>query len=120
LVKPFAFAELLARIRALTRRPKESLPTVLKAQDLVLDTVKSEVRRRGKIINLTKTEYALLEYLLRQKEKVVSKQQIIANVWNYEADILPNTVEAFVSRLRKKLGKLNVIQTVRGFGYKIS
>jgi len=119
LVKPFAFAELLARIRALTRRPKESLPTVLKAQDLVLDTVKREVWRGGKIINLTKTEYALLEYLLRQKEKVVSKEQIIAHVWSYEADILPNTVEAFVGRLRKKLGKPEIIQTVRGFGYKV-
>ena len=77
-------------------------------------------KRQGKIINLTKTEYALLEYLLRQKGKVVAKEQIIAHVWNYEADILPNTVEAFVSRLRKKLGKPEIIQTVRGFGYKIS
>ena len=120
LVKPFAFAELLARIRALTRRPKESLPTILKASDLILDTVKTEVRRKGKIINLTKTEYALLEYLLRQKGKVVTKEQIITHVWNYEADILPNTVEAFVGRLRRKLGKPEIIQTVRGFGYKIS
>ena len=120
LVKPFAFAELLARIRALTRRPKEALPTILKAKDLVLDTIKKEVRRKKKIIKLTKTEYALLEYLLRQKGRVVGKEQIIAHVWNYEADILPNTVEAFIGRLRKKLGKPEIIQTVRGFGYKIN
>ena len=120
LVKPFAFAELLARIRALMRRPKESLPKVLKSGDLVLDTIKTEVWRKGKIINLTKTEYALLEYLLRQKGKIVSKEEIITHVWSYEADVLPNTVEAFVGRLRKKLGKPEIIQTVRGFGYKIS
>ncbi len=119
LVKPFAFGELLARIKALVRRPKESLPSILKAKDLVLNTANFEVKRQGKLIRLTKKEYVLLEYFLRHLGRVLTKEQIVNHLWNYEREILPNTVEAHISRLRRKLGKPEIIQTVRGFGYKL-
>jgi len=124
LVKPFAFVELLARIRALIRRPQNSLSSVLKARDLTLNTLTFEVKRAGKQIKLSKKEYALLEYLLRHKDKILTKDQIINHVWNYDADVLPNTVEVYIGYLRNKINKpfknkKPLIQTVRGFGYKI-
>jgi DNA-binding response OmpR family regulator len=124
LVKPFAFEELLARLRALTRRPKNTLETVLGVEDLTLKTLTFEVERAGKQINLSKKEFALLEYLLRHKDKILTKEQIIAHVWNYEADILPNTVEVYMGYLRNKIdrpfkNKPALIHTIRGFGYKI-
>lgn len=119
LVKPFAFEELLARIRALIRRPKQSLGNVLTYKDLSFNPLTFEVKRAGKPINLSKKEFALLEYLLRHKGKILSKDQIIAHVWDYEADILPNTIEVYIGYLRKKLGKPEVIKTIKGFGYKI-
>lgn len=118
LIKPFAFTELVARIKALSRRPKENIGTVLKSDDLVLDTVSYSVKQKGKEISLSKKEFSLLEYLMRHKGKVVTKEQIIQSVWDYEADILPNTVEVFIGYLRNKIGKA-VIETIRGFGYKI-
>jgi DNA-binding response OmpR family regulator len=120
LVKPFAFLELLARIRALTRRPKNNLSPVLKVGKLSLDTINIEVRRGDRLVDLSKTEFSLLEYLMRNAGKVISKQQIINHVWDYDADVLPNTVEVYVGYLRKKLGKPNLIKTVRGFGYKLA
>lgn len=124
LVKPFAFEELLARIKALSRRPRDGLGKVLSAGDLSLDTISHEVRRDGKAIRLSRTEYALLEYLLRNKGRVLTKEQIMAKVWNYDADILPNTVEVYIRYLRNKIEKpfrrkKPVIETVRGFGYRI-
>jgi len=124
LVKPFAFAELLARIKALVRRPKSSLSSVLTTEDLSLSTLTFEVKRAGKKIKLSKKEYALLEYILRHKDKILTKEQIINNVWNYDADVLPNTVEVYIGYLRNKIdkpfkNKKPLIQTVRGFGYKI-
>jgi DNA-binding response OmpR family regulator len=118
LVKPFAFAELLARLKALARRPKQTLGKVLKVRNLTLDPVSYEVKRAGKNINLSKKEYALLEYLMRHPEKLITKEQIINSVWDYDADILPNTVEVYVGYLREKIGR-DLIKTVRGFGYKI-
>ena len=125
LVKPFAFAELLARIRALTRRPKDALPTVLTAKDLKLDTLNFQVKRGKREIKLSKTEFALLEYLLRNKGRVLTKNQIINHVWDYDADVLLNTVEVYIGYLRNKIdrafkNKPSLIQTVRGFGYKIA
>lgn len=118
LVKPFAFDELLARIRALSRRPRESHGEKLFAGNLELNPSSHEVKKEGKDIALSKKEFALLEYLMRNKGKIVTKDQIISHVWNYEADILPNTVEVFIKYLRSKIGK-DTIKTVRGFGYKI-
>jgi DNA-binding response OmpR family regulator len=124
LSKPFAFAELLARIKALGRRPKKTLDTILKTEDLTLNTLTYEVKRDDKDIQLSKKEYALLEYLLRHKGSVLTKDQIINSVWNYDSDILPNTVEVFIGYLRNKIdrrykNKKPLIYTVRGFGYKI-
>jgi two-component system, OmpR family, response regulator len=121
LPKPFAFEELVARIKALTRRPKETVPSKLKAGDLELDTATFEVKRGEKPIELSKKEFALLEFLLRHKDKVLSKDQIIQNVWDYESDVLPNTVEVYIKYLRKKIdaGAKPLIETIRGFGYKL-
>ncbi len=117
LTKPFAFAELLARIKALTRRPQKTVNVKLKVADLTLNTNSYEVKRSNKIIKLSKKEFLLLEYLMRHPNTILSKDQIIAHIWDYEADVLPNTVEVYVGYLRKKLP--NLIHTVRGFGYKI-
>jgi len=122
MVKPFALEELLARVRALLRRPKEQQPTILKAGDLTLDTVTFEVKRAGKLIQLTGKEFALLEYLLRNQDRPLPKDLIIAHVWDYDADILPNTVEVYIKYLRSKIDqpfKTPLIHTVRGFGYKL-
>lgn len=122
-VKPFSFEELLARVKALLRRPHESLGEVLNVGDLTLNTTSHEVRRAEKPIQVSSKEYALLEYLMRNKNKVLSKHNIITHVWDFDADILPNTVEVFVAYLRAKIDKpFNgpaLLQTVRGFGYKI-
>jgi len=124
LVKPFAFTELLARVKALTRRPRNSLGTVLNLEDLSLNTLTYEVKRAGKEIKLSKQEYALLEYLLRHKNTVLTKEQIINNLWDYDADVLPNTVEVYIGYLRNKIDRPfpkspTLIHTLRGFGYKL-
>lgn len=123
LVKPFALEELLARVRALLRRPTEQKDVVLKAGDLTLDTTTFEVMRAGKEIHLTSKEFALLEFLLRNQGRPLSKETIISHVWDYDADILLNTVEVYIKYLRNKVDlpfkSAPLIQTVRGFGYKI-
>lgn len=122
LVKPFALEELLARVRALLRRPAEQQPTVLKAADLELNTVTFEVQRAGKSIHLTSKEFALLEFMLRNPGRPLSKETIINHVWDYDADVLPNTVEVYIKYLRQKIDEpfdKQLLQTVRGFGYKV-
>jgi DNA-binding response OmpR family regulator len=122
LVKPFALEELLARVRALLRRPKEQQSTLLTAGDLTLNTITFEVTRAGQPLQLTSKEFALLEYLLRNQGRPLPKETIIAHVWDYDADILPNTVEVYIKYLRAKVDqpfKTPLIHTVRGFGYKL-
>lgn len=122
LVKPFALEELLARVRALLRRPTEQQSAILTAGDLSLDTITYSVERAGKPIQLTSKEFALLEYMLRNPGRPLSKEVIISHVWDYDADILPNTVEVYIKYLRNKLDapfKKPLIHTVRGFGYKL-
>lgn len=124
LTKPFAFVELLARIRALARRPRNTLSSVLLADELRMDTITYEVTRVGRRIDLSKREYSLLEYLLRNKGRILTKDQLINHVWDYDADVLPNTVEVYIGYLRNKIdkpfpGKEPLIETVRGFGYRI-
>ncbi|MBI4733762.1 MAG: response regulator transcription factor, partial [Rubrobacteridae bacterium] len=124
LVKPFAFIELLARLKALARRPRNSLGSVLTVEELTLDTLSYEVQRAGKRIDLSKKEFSLLEYLLRNKDRILTKEQISIHVWDYESDILPNTVEVYIGYLRSKIYKpftngSPLIHTARGFGYKI-
>jgi two-component system, OmpR family, response regulator len=118
LTKPFSFEELLARIRALIRRPQKTNGEALSVKDLTLDTKTFEVKRKGNDIPLSNKEFSLLEYLMRHPNQILTKDQIISHVWNYEADILPNTVEVYIGYLRNKIGK-DLIKTQRGFGYKI-
>ena len=121
LIKPFAFEELLARVKALLRRPQGHINKVLQVGNLTLDTVSYEVKRGSKKITLSSTEFALLEYLMRNPKRILTKDNIIAHVWDYDADILRNTVEVYIGYLRKKIDGKNkpLIQTIRGFGYKI-
>lgn len=118
LPKPFSFDELLARVRALLRRPKASIGNVFTTGALTLDVVSKEVTVAGKPVHVTAKEFQLLEYLLRSKREVVSKDQLLDHVWTDESRVQHNTVETFVANLRKKIGD-EVIQTVRGHGYKV-
>jgi DNA-binding response OmpR family regulator len=124
LIKPFAFEELLARIRALLRRPQDHVGNVLQIDDLSLDTNTYEVKRANRKIQLSQREYALLEYLLRNQNRILSKTNIISHVWDYDADILPNTLEVYIGYLRGKIERPfrgpELIHTVRGFGYKLA
>lgn len=123
LAKPFSFDVLLARIRALLRRPAGSLGETLTVGDLSLDLTTKQVVRNGHEIHLTSKEYAILEYLMRNAGRVLSKDSIITHVWNFDADVLPNNVEVFITFLRSKIDKpfgSPLLHTVRGFGYKVS
>lgn len=123
LVKPFAFEEFLARVKALLRRPEQHMDALLQIEDLSLNTLSYAVQRKGKEITLSNKEYALLEYLMRNPGRTLSKDAIISHVWDYDADVLPNTVEVYIGYLRNKIDKPfkgpNLIHTIRGFGYKI-
>ena len=124
LTKPFSFEELLARLRALSRRPKKVLTDVLKVKDLTINLNNFKVIRDGKDIKLTSKEFSLLEYLMRNSGRVLKKEQIISHIWNYESDVLPNTVEVYIKTLRKKIDRpfsdqKPLIHTIRGFGYKL-
>jgi DNA-binding response OmpR family regulator len=124
LTKPFAFEELLARVRALVRRPKYTIGTKLTMDDLILDVSAFELTRATKPIRLSNREFSLLEYLMRHPNKTLTKDQIIGHVWNYDADVLPNTVEVYIGYLRSKIDKPfpkkpALIHTIRGFGYRI-
>ncbi|MDL2269606.1 response regulator transcription factor [Desulfosarcina sp. OttesenSCG-928-A07] len=121
LAKPFAFSELLARVQALIRRASGTAePTRLFCGDLMVDVISREVRRNSKKIDLQPLEYALLEYLLRNAGRVVSKTMIMEHVWDYHFDPQTNVVEARICRLRDKVDKgfdKKMIHTVRGVGY---
>jgi len=121
LTKPFAFAELLARVQALLRRAtRVAEPTSLVVEDLVLDLLSRRVTRSGKPIDLRPREFALLEYLMRNAGRVVSKTMILSHVWEYNFDPQTNIVDVLVSRLREKLDRpfeKKLLHTVRGVGY---
>src|SRR5437870_4114655 len=121
LTKPFAFAELLARVQALVRRATRSPEaTTLTVEDLVLDLLSRKVTRRGTALDLRPREFALLEYLMRNAGRVVSKTMILSHVWDYNFDPQTNIVDVLVSRLREKIDKpfpKKLLQTVRGVGY---
>ncbi len=125
LVKPFSFDELLARIKALLRRPHKQVGSVLKIGNLELNPTKYEVRRDGQNISLAAKEFSLLEYLMRNPDQILTKDMIITHVWDGDSDILPNTVEVYIGYLRNKIdkpfkGQEDIIKTERGFGYKLS
>jgi two-component system OmpR family response regulator len=121
LTKPFAFSELLARVQALLRRATgASEPTRLKAGDLVMDLITRRVERAAQLIELQPLEFSLLEYLMRNQGRVVSKTMIMEHVWDYHFDPQSNVVEARISRLRDKVDRdfePKLIRTVRGVGY---
>ena len=120
MVKPFAFSELLARVRAITRRGKTEDPTLLTAGDLTLNVTKRIVKRSDRDINLTPTEFNLLQYLMEKKTEVVTRTMLAENVWGYFFDPMTNVIDVHITNLRKKidLDDLNpLIHTVRGVGY---
>ena len=121
LVKPFSFAELLARIRALSRREVQPEPDQeLQVGDLTLDLSRHEARRGGKTIELTAKEFSLLEYLMRNSGRVLTRSQILDHVWGYDFESLTNVVDIYVHYLRNKVDKgfpQPLIRTVRGVGY---
>lgn len=121
LAKPFAFDELLARVRALLRRPKAHNGNVFVTGPISLDVVAKTVKSKNEPVHLTAKEFQLLEYLLRHKGEVISKDQLLDHVWADEDRVQHNTVETFVANVRKKIGGGDsIIQTVRGYGYKVS
>ncbi len=121
LPKPFSYDELLARIRALLRRPKAHGDNVLKTSSLELDVVAKNVVYRNQPVHLTAQEFRLVEYLLRHKGEVLSKDRLLDHVWADESRVQHNTVETFVANVRKKIGPgERVIKTIRGYGYKIT
>ena len=120
LTKPFAFAELLARIRALLRREKTEKEPILRIADLTLSLVTHKVARRGKEIELTSREYTLLEYFMRNPDKVLTRTMISEHVWDYHFDSMTNVIDVYVNYLRKKIDKdfePKLIHTLRGIGY---
>ena len=122
LVKPFAFAELLARIRALLRREPALKGTVLQVADLTLDSVSREVRRGGRVITVTTKEYSLLEFLMRHPNQSLTRTTIAEHVWDYDFDNLTNIIDVHVFALRRKLDdghEVKLLHTVRGVGYRL-
>lgn len=123
LAKPFSFDVLLARIRALLRRPHDTLGEHLQVADLRLDPATKQVSRGGTAIKLSAKEFAILEYMMRNPGRILSKNNIITHVWDFDADVLPNTVEVFITYLRAKVDKPfdapPLIHTVYGFGYQL-
>jgi len=123
LVKPFAFAELLARIRALLRRPSISTDTVISFGDIELDTIKHEFRRRGERIELSGREFSILEYFMRNPGQVLTRTQIAEHIWNFDAYAGSNVVDVYIGYLRKKIDEdpsHSYIKTIRGVGYRFS
>ena len=123
LVKPFAYAELLARINALARRPPiAQVPTLLRVADLEMDLIGRKVRRAGREIDLQPREFRLLEYLMKHAGQVVTRTMLLENVWDYHFDPQTNVIDVHISRLRSKIDKgfaQPLLHTVRGAGYMI-
>lgn len=122
LIKPFAFRELVARIRALLRRDDLVKDPVLRVADLEMDTVSREVRRAGQLVPLASKEYAVLEYLVRNPNRVLTRTQIAEHVWNFDFTAMSNVVDVYIRYLRRKLDdghEPRLIHTVRGTGYQL-
>jgi DNA-binding response OmpR family regulator len=119
LTKPFAFEELVARIRALTRRSDQESAAEIQAGDVRLDLLARRAWRGDRVIELSNREFALLEYLLRHPGQVLSRTQILFAVWEYDADPSSNVVDVYIRYLRRKLGEPSPITTLRGAGYRL-
>lgn len=123
LTKPFEFAELKARINALLRRSYHQITNILKIGNLEMDPFKHLVKRDGRMIKLTPKEFSILELLIRRKDEVVTRTQVIEHVWDYNFDSLSNVVDVFMGTLRKKIDrgyKTKLIHTLHGIGYMVS
>lgn len=122
LVKPFAFPELLARVRALLRRPPLQVGTLLEVEDLQMDVARREVKRNGRLIELSPKEYAVLEYMMRHPNQVLSRTQIGEHVWNFDFYNESNVVDVYIGYLRRKIDRdssIPLFHTVRGVGYRL-
>jgi len=123
MVKPFSFAELIARIRALLRRPTESLPETLTFADIELHPAERRVKRSGEEIPLTLKEFGLLEYFMRHPNQVVNREDLLSHLWDFNYVGFSNVVDVHVKNLRRKLdrtGGVGVLETVRGIGYRLA
>lgn len=123
ITKPFSFEELIARIRAMLRRKLDEKETILTCGDLTLDLISREVYRDNRLIEFTAKEFAILEYFLRNKNRILTKSQIAEHVWNYEFDYRSNIIEVYIRYLRKKIDddySRKFIHTIRGVGYKLN
>ena len=123
LVKPFSFAELTARVRALLRRPVEALPETLRLGDLELNSTERKVTKSGEEIPLTLKEFGLLEYFMRHPNQVVNREDLLSHLWDFNYAGFSNVVDVHVKNLRRKLGEGNpgaVLETVRGIGYRMA
>ncbi len=122
LVKPFHFNELLARIRALTRRPKPVIATELKVNDLILVPSMKSASRGGKTLKLTLKEFRLMEYFMRHPDQVLEREDILQNIWDFDFDSMSNIVDVYINRLRSKIDKnrsRKLLETIRGVGYRL-
>lgn len=122
LAKPFSFEVLLARIRALLRRPKTTLPPIITLGTITIKPESKEVFKSGTVLPLTLKEFSLLEYFMRNPDRAFDREQIISHAWDFEFDSFSNVVDVHITNLRKKLGDKdgNIIETVRGVGYKFN
>ncbi len=123
LVKPFEFAELLSRIRAITRRPKQVLSTELRVSDIVLNPATQTVFRANREVKFTLKEFRILEYFMRHPNIALSREDIISNIWDFDYDSFSNVLDVFVNKVRNKIdkGRVNkLIETVHGVGYKLN
>ncbi|MFA5934820.1 MAG: response regulator transcription factor [Candidatus Paceibacterota bacterium] len=119
LAKPFAFKELLARIHALLRRPKQSFPDIITSGDISIDTTTRIVNFKNKPISLTLKEFMVLEYLMRNENKVITRDELYAHAWDFADSSFSNTVDVHIKNLRRKINDSSkTIQTIRGVGYK--
>lgn len=120
LAKPFAFKELLARVHALLRRPKQTFPDILNHKDININTTSREVTLKGKPISLTLKEFMVLEYLIRNVGKVVTRDELYSHAWDFADSSFSNTVDVHIKNLRKKIhDDAKIIKTIRGVGYKM-
>lgn len=123
LVKPYALGELVARLRALLRRPDTATPTVLRVADLELDPSTREARRNGRTITLTTKEFSILQVLMREQGRVLTREYISEHAWDDNYDPFSNVIDVFIARLRKKIdqtGEPPLLSTIRGAGYRLS
>ena len=122
MVKPFSFAELLARVKALLRRPSELIPEILQVHGIEMNVVKRRVYRDGKEIPLTLKEFGLLEYFMRHPDQVVNREDLLAHLWDFNYASFSNVVDVHIKNLRRKLGDSgapDALETIRGVGYRL-